>query len=910
MPTQSTTVNIIGKGHGSQLPALIDVCADMKDAQAELVAILKPWLSHQREDIKAQFFRQHHPDTTIRQLSDMVDNIIHFVARYTQAHAKQHGFVMDDHMSWVALGGYGRRRLFPFSDIDIMCLHASASEEVITEMASLMLYVLWDLGFQVGHAVRTPLQCEVAAKEDHTVLTAFLDARLIGGDADLFEQLRAAALRARDAWSEGQFIDAKLKERDKRHEKSGDSRYILEPNVKEGKGALRDMHTLYWLARYTYGIDRVRDLVPQGRLTDVEYRSYRRAQHFLWVVRIYLHYFSNRAEERLTFDMQRRIAEAMGYRGHTSNQAVERFMKRYFQVARDNGMLTGLFCATLEEEQRRAPRMFLAGLLDKFRRHEHIVLQSGRLSFRDMENVQTQPSLMMKLFYVFCMEGLPLHPKALQAITRSLPATRHNFRHHSDVIFWFLSILMHPQRGYATLRMMNDTGLLAKFFPDFAHVVGQMQFDMYHIYTVDEHTLTAIGILHAIERGELKHELPLSHKMMPLITSKRVLYVAMLCHDIAKGRGGDHEVKGIPIGRKLARQLGSSQAEIETVGWLIEHQSLLSDAVFKRDLHDPATIHYFGQEVQTVDRLRLLLLLTVADIRAVGPKVWNGWKGGLIRDLYHLCAEYLRTGSLETNTNQMSALKEQLQTTLVDWKEVDRDYYLWRGHTSFFSSRDALGHAVVARLLRVAEELGRHVVMDIRSDVFLDATELTVCTPDRKGLMADVAAAISLSHLNIVNANIFTLKDGWAVQTWHIQGQDNHAVEEEHHALLLNNVEDVVEGKIDAPRLLAHSRVAYPSKRDHFNVPTQVSFENNESPSYSIIEISTADRIGLLHTICRCLQMQGLNISSAHINTYGEKAVDVFYVRDAYGMKIAHPKRMEQIQEALYHVMNTGYLVR
>lgn len=900
MMLPNATQNIAGRVSVESLPPCeVD---GMDTIAALLVAHIKPWLAQQKDIIKQQFLVQHNPEVMIRHHSDVVDAVVKTIMRSVRAVM---GETLPD-VAWVALGGYGRRRLFPYSDIDLLCLHDAEvqEEDAIKHAVQIVLQVLWDLGFQVGHAVRTVQECERVVTEDHTALTALLDARLVEGERALMNSMMLCMPRVKQAWGEGKFIEAKLKERDKRHQKSGDSRYILEPNVKESKGGLRDMHTLYWLARYVYGIERVRDLMPQARLVEAEYKAYRRAQHFLWVVRIYLHYFAGRPEERLTFDMQRRIAEAMGYRGQTTNQAVERFMKRYYQVARDVGILTGLFCATLEEEQRRAPRMFIDGLIDKFRKQEDIVLQAGRVSFRDMALVVQKPALMMQLFYVACMENVPAHPRALQCISRSLHVVQQNFRTDKQVIAWFLEILQYPQRGYATLRMMNDTGLLAKFIPAFAHVVGQMQFDMYHIYTVDEHTLTAIGIIHAIERGEHAKELPRSTKSMTQITSKRVLYLAMFCHDIAKGKGGDHEAKGVPIGRKLAKQFGFSDAEVDTVGWLIEHQSLLSDAVFKRDLHDPATIHYFCQQVQTVERLRLLFVLTVADIRAVGPKVWNGWKGGLMRDLYNLCAEYLRHGSLETRDSQLDVLKAGLEETLPEWSQQERDHYLWSGHASFFSSRDTAGHARVARLLRATKEAQELVGMDIQSDAFLDTTTLTVCTLDRKGLMADVAAAISITGLNIVHATIFTLKDGWAVQTWHIQGHDHQAVATEHYATLMRNVTQVLGDEVDAPRLLAASRRSYPCKRDHFDVPTQVSFENNESPSFTIIEISTADRIGLLHTICRCLQAQGLNISSAHINTYGEKAVDVFYVRDSYGMKLLHPERLRQVQDALYHVMD------
>jgi [protein-PII] uridylyltransferase len=872
---------------------------DWQTLQLHVTAHIKPWLEAQRQQIRNRFFIQRNPDYTLKSLTDLTDHILQYLVDC----ACHHLTITQAPLAIIALGGYGRNHLFPYSDIDILCLYTPQQHEHAAQVSSFILHVMWDLGFQVGHSIRTIAESYEAAKHDHTILTAMLDARLVAGNRPLHHLLNTQVVQRLKAEQHmGQFINAKLKERDKRHERGGDSRYILEPNIKENKGALRDLHTLFWIAHYAYQITRIHDLIAQGKITENEYRSYRRARHFLWIVRIYLHYFANRPEERLTFDMQRRIAEAMEYRGKNTNQSVERFMKRYFQVARDIGSLTGLFCATLEEEQKRNPRTFIYDHIDKKHIFEDFLWQNGRLHLHSQQQITTSPHIMIKFFHTSCIEHIALHPRALQWISRSLHLLTKEVRNDPKVLRWFLEILTHANRGLSTLRTMNDTGVLGKLIPEFAHIVGQMQFDMYHIYTVDEHTLTAIGILHAIERGEMKQDLPLSTRTMPQIKAKHVLYIAMFCHDIAKGRGGDHEAKGEPIAKRLAKSCGCTPAEIELAGWLVRNQSLMTNIIFKRDLHDPATLHYFSKEVQSLEKLRLLLVLSAADIKAVGPKVWNSWKGGLLRDLFHMCEDFITTGNTDTRRNTIHLLRSALEETLPDWSQNERESYLWRGHNAYFNSRDAEKHATVARLLRTAEHAKLSVITHIYNEPFLDFTVLTVCSPDRKGLLADVAAAISLAGQNIINASIFTLKDGWGVQTWHIQTPTSRAIDESSYRHVLKCVEDMVEGRTHYSLLDKQQRPSL--HRETFHVPTHVYIENTASSSHTIIEITAADRIGLLHTICRTLQLEALNISSAHINTYGEKAVDVFYVRDSYGMKVLHPQKLEHIRNALTYAIS------
>lgn len=870
---------------------------DWDSLRQNAVAVLKPWLREERNHIKETFFANQLPEPTLKSLTEKTDDVINFLLACAIHHIK----LINAPIAILALGGYGRKHLFPHSDIDILFLYTHENKKHAEDLSIFLLHCLWDIGFQVGQCLRTIDECFNEAKKDHTILTALLDARFICGDASLSQKLLQTTIPSlKSDIHVSKFISSKLEERSKRHEKSGDSRYILEPNIKENKGALRDLHTLFWIAHYAYDIKRIRDLTTQGKLTEQEYKIYRRARQFLWRLRIYLHFFTDKPEERLTFDMQRRIAEAMGYRGKNTNQSVERFMKHYFQVVRDVGTLTGIFCAILEEEQKRSPAMFTSGAQNTYNTEEFVLL-GGRLHITDINIFEKNPELIIKFFHICCREHLIAHPRTLQTITRSLHFINTHTRHHTNAMQWFLAILMHPQRGYATLRTMNDTGVLGKLIPEFAQIVGQMQFDMYHIYTVDEHTLHAIGILHAIERRDVKHDLPLSSRIMPILRAKHVLYLAMFCHDIAKGLGGNHEIRGEIITQKIAKQCHFTSAEIELTGWLVRQQSLMSEIIFKRDLHDPATIHYCCKEIQSLERLRLLLVLTTADIKAVGPKVWNSWKGGLLRDLFHLCEEFISTGNIKNQSISISELHTNLSDFLPDWSKEDINAYIWRGHTAFFNSRNGYKHAIVAQLLKDAEQTNQSLITHFHHEPSLDFTELTVCSIDRKGLMADIAAAISLARQNIINASIFTLKDGWAVQTWHIQTPHQHALDPFSYDHIVHCIKEITNGNIHYSTIEKN----YPKiNKETFSIATHIFIDNEASNSHTIIEVTAADRIGLLHTICRTLQKEALNISSAHINTYGEKAVDVFYIRDTYGMKILHPKKLEHIQTALLYAIS------
>lgn len=873
--------------------------------RAALLPELREIFRLAKSTIRARFLVHEHAERSVRQMASLVDALVDVL--YTMALPY---FPGQEHLSVLAVGGYGRNELFPFSDIDLMFLYDGAKPPAGV-LAEYILYGLWDLGMNVGHAVRTTDEALQAAQDDVTICTTLLDARRISGDSRQCEEFQARFRAYVASQSAIEFVERKLAERDARHQRCGDSRYVLEPNVKEGKGGLRDLQTLMWLAQYIYDVHSIEELVSLHLLTQDEFVAFRKSRDFLWRVRMHLHLIAGRPEERLTFDMQRAVAEATGYKDESGHLAVERFMKQYFLVARTVGNLTRSVCAVLEEDKKRKPRIALVSRMEQPDLGE-FCLDGERLSTREEDSFDKDPAQLIALFQVAHEQGLDIHPRTLQLITRKLWLIDGALRRNNVANQAFMDILLSRKNPEHTLRRMNDAGVLGRFVPDFGKVIGQMQFDMYHVYTVDEHTLCALGILHQIESGKYQQEMPAISKVFPLIKSRRVLYLSVFAHDIAKGRGGDHSVLGEVVVRKLGRRFGFTAHEVETCAWLVRYHLLMSRTAFKRDTNDPKTIEDFVAMVQSPERLRLLLALTVADIRAVGPKVWNGWKGALLRDLYYRSEAHMGASDAPQRSDEEASLRAELQRLLPDWSAAEIDAYLEEGNSSFWQACEPAVHASIARLLREKGQTDRPLVMNTRSSDFLSITDVLLCTPDQQGLFSRISGAMALAGANILGAKIFTLKNGMAVEMFHIQDISGQAFNDpEKLARLQEYITRAVKGELDMASEIAARRMSYPSRMEAFKVPPRVFIENKVSAHHTVIEVGGRDRVGFLHSVTKAIAELGLTIATAHITTYGERAVDVFYVKDMFGMKILHESRVKRILEVLNATLaGTGETVR
>ena len=561
--------------------------------------------------------------------------------------------------------------------------------------------MLWDAGLHVGHATRSVDDCVRLAKGDLSIRTSLLEARWLWGETALFCAFEQRFCAEVVAGSGATFVEQKLAERDARHERMGDSRYVLEPHIKEGKGGLRDLQTLFWIAKYLYRVKGVADLVDRGVFTEADVRQFRRAQNFLWTVRCHLHYVVGRPEERLTFNVQEVIASRLGYNDRSSGRGVERFMKHYFVITKTVGELTRVLCAVLEDQHKKTRLRFRLPSLSRsfFRRMPPgLKIDGGRLTVDGPESLVRDPVLILRLFYEAQRQGLDIHPQALRLIQQNLGLVDANLRNAPEANRLFMEMLTHEKNAEQALKWLSDAGVFGRFIPDFGRVVSQMQYDMYHVYTVDEHTIRAIGILNRVERGELKAEHPAATTAFGEIRSRRALYLSVMLHDIAKGRGGDHSEIGADIALRLAPRLGLDEWETETVAWLVRWHLLMSRTAFKRDIDDWKTVCDFTDKVQSPERLRMLLILTNVDIRAVGPNIWNAWKCGLLDELYYRALEEMEMAAgqpAERRAIRVERAKAKVRAGLADWDDETREAYVARGYSDYwlaFNTDEHLRH--------------------------------------------------------------------------------------------------------------------------------------------------------------------------------------------------------------------------
>ncbi len=881
--------------------------------RADVLALLKQALEAGRAEIRRRFEARADGPLAATATAFLVDQLI----------ADIHTHVADivypepnptaaDRLALVAVGGYGRGEMAPYSDIDLLFLLPYKQTPRGEQVVEYMLYLLWDLGLKVGQATRSIDECIARANTDLTIRTAMLESHFIHGDQPLYLELRKRFAEDVVKGSGPAFVAAKLAERDERHQRMGDSRYVVEPNIKEGKGGLRDLHTLFWIAKYLYGVADVDELVTRGVLTAAELRMFQRAHRFLWTVRCYMHYLMKRPEERLTFDLQPELAAVMRYSRREGSETVERFMKHYYLLAKTVGDLTRIFCAAFEAENAPKPRQWLSHFASRARDLEGFRLENGRLSVLSNDVFEVEPARMIRLFHLAQARDLDIHPHALMLITRSLSRIDAKLRANKETNRLFVEILTSEKDPEITLRRMNEAGVLGRFIPAFRRVVAQTQHDMYHVYTVDEHTIFAIGILSRIELGELGDELPLATEIVHKVLSRKVLYLAIFLHDIGKGRGGNHSEIGARVARKLAPRLGYTAEETESVAWLVEHHLLCSISAFNRDISDPKTVADFIEIVRSPERLRMLLVLTVADIRAVGPNVWNGWKGQLLRGLYYR-AEAAMTGgdSLADQVDRLSMAQDAFRDAVSDWAQEDVQSFVDRAYPSYWLNFNTEVHKRHAEMIRDADRDGQTLAVNTRVDKFRSVTEVTIYAPDHPGLFAGVAGAMTVTGASIVDARIFTTTDGMVLDTLWVQSEAGKAVDQPERLLKLAGTVEMTLAADFKPAIRLEERER--SDRAHrtaiFKVQPRVLVDNSASVTHTLLEVNARDRVGLLYDISRALTELRLSIGSARINTYGEVAVDVFYVKDVFGMKIHDEARIEAIRIGLIEAIDSGEAV-
>ncbi|MBR1362218.1 MULTISPECIES: [protein-PII] uridylyltransferase [Bradyrhizobium] len=901
----------------ARITAAVDALAEKHQGREDafrtaMAQLLKAELIAARAAAQEILLKDRHGRRCAERLCHVQDEIIRILYSAATRHLYRSPIPSGaERMAVVATGGYGRGLMAPESDIDLLFILPYKQTAWGEQVAEAILYCLWDMGLKVGHATRSVDESIRQARGDMTIRTAILETRFLTGDKPLYEELVERFDKEVVQGTASEFVTAKLAEREERHRRGGQSRYLVEPNVKDGKGALRDLHTLFWIAKYVYRVRDTGELVERGVFDAQEYRSFRRCADFLWSVRCNLHFYSGRAEERLSFDLQREIAVRLGYTSHPGMQDVERFMKHYFLVAKEVGNLTAILCAKLEDQQAK-PAPVLSRMMARLRPtaakrrvpdSDDFIVDNNRINVAAPDVFKHDPVNLIRIFRLAQKNNLAFHPDAMRDVTRSLGLINAQMRENPEANRLFMEILT-SDNAEIVLRRMNETGVLGQFIRAFGKIVSMMQFNMYHHYTVDEHLIRCIGFLQDIERGGIEEFTLASDLMRKSRPEHRsVIYIATLLHDVAKGRPEDHSIAGAKVARRLCPRLGFSPADTELIAWLIEEHLTMSTVAQSRDLSDRKTIENFAAVVQSVEQMKLLTILTTADIRGVGPGVWNGWKAQLLRSLYYETEPVLTGGFSEVDRGKrLTAAYAEFRNAFAEWPAEELDAYIGRHYPAYWLKVELPRKIRHARFVRSSEQAGHKLAINVGFDEVRGVTELTIFAADHPWLLSIIAGACASAGANIVDAQIYTTTDGRALDTISISREYDRDEDEGRRATRIGEmIEDVLEGKLRLPEVVARRTVR--SKARPFVIEPEVTINNQWSDRYTVIEVSGLDRPGLLYELTTAISKLNLNIASAHVATFGERARDVFYVTDLLGAQISAPTRQAAIKSALTHVM-------
>ena len=821
----------------------------------------------------------------------------------TEIQFPSHNPTEAEKLSIISVGGYGRREMAPFSDVDLLFLTPYKMTPWSENVIETVLYLLWDLKLKVGHSSRSIKDCLRLGSDDYTIRTAMLEHRFVCGDINLASQLNEKLWKNLFSGTAKDFISAKLIERENRHEKHG-QRYMVEPNVKEGKGGLRDLQSLYWIAKYVYQTQNISDLVDLNVFRSDEYLQFEQAEEFLWAVRCQMHHLADRAIEQLSFDLQVEVASAMGYHDSRDQRAVEIFMQDYFRHATRVGDLTRIFLTSLEAVHAKDEPLLERIFKRKPKIDNNYIVIHNRLAIKSEKEFLTNPINLLKLFSEALRTGLLIHPNAMRLVSANLAMVNNEFRASTEAQQIFLELLLKHGNPERALRRMNELGFLAKFIPEFEPIVAMMQFNMYHSYTVDEHTIQCLKTLAQIEKSELVEELPIASSILKDGVNRKVIYIALLLHDIGKGRSDDHSILGAKIAKQVSPRLGLNKQETETVEWLVRYHLLMSDMAQKRDISDPRTVRDFAKAVQSVKRLNLLTVLTVCDVRSVGPDTWNNWKATLIRQLYAETKAILEQGAEALNReNRMTEAKKALREKLSEWDNKDIKIETGRHYPPYWQGFQVDAQFAFAKLLR---NLGAdEIKIELTPDTDRDATRICFALSDHPGIFSRLAGALALVGANVVDARSYTSKDGFATAAFWIQDGDGSPYNQARFSRLRRMIEKTLSGEV-ITREAIKERDKFKKREKAFKVPTSITFDNEGSEIYTIIEVDTRDRPGLLFDLTRTLANMNVYIASAVIATYGEQVVDSFYVKDMFGLKFHSESKQKKLEQNLRQAITLG----
>jgi [protein-PII] uridylyltransferase len=795
----------------------------------------------------------------------------------------------------AAVGGYGRGELHPHSDIDLLVLLPNRKKREVREAVSAFLALLWDIGLQVGHSTRTVEECRDESRRDLTTVTTLMEARRLLGPEDLFRRMQEACAPP-GIWPSRSFFEAKLKEQHARHARYDDTAYNLEPNIKGSPGGLRDIHMVLWVAQRHFGTADLEALVAHRFMTAGQLRVLRQGRDFLWRIRFALHVLTGRKEDRLLFDYQVRIAKLFGYQDATYMLAVEQLMQRYYRTVMDLSRLNEMLLQLFQEAILMNPAVEPEPLNERFQ------VKNGFLQVVDETVFERQPSAVLELFLL-----LQQNPqlKGVSATTvdllqRSLYLIDDEFRQDPRSHRLFLQILRAPAGVTHELRRMNLYGVLGRYVPSFGRIVGRMQYDLFHAYTVDAHTLFVVSNLRRFALSRYDHEFPRCSEIMQALPAPEIAYLAGLFHDIAKGRGGDHSELGAVDAESFCLEHGMSRYEARLVAWLVRHHLSLSMTAQRRDIADPAVISDFAAHVGDEVHLDYLYVLTVADVRGTNPKLWNSWKAQLFEELYFATKRALRRG-LETPIDKDELLEERktaaralLDAAGVDPADIERvwallteDYFLrCRPETIAWHTRQLAGF----------DPERQRVAIDVHGDPISSGTEIFLYTPQEQHTFALATGVLDELGFTIADARVIPLDNGRSISTYVVLEQSGEPIADpDRHEQIRRHLERALARTDGSPARVTRRA---PRQVRMFSIPTMVSFAKDEKNNRTVMELVAGDRPGLLSEVGKVLRDKHVSIHTAKIATLGERAEDVFYVTDQQGRPLDQ-EFCEELKQAL-----------
>ncbi len=847
-------------------------------------------------DARKQLSAEFHAGVDIRKL---LHDHAEFIDVMLQHLWMANGFMDQPQTTMVAVGGYGRRELHPASDIDLMILLTEPPDEECRELLSAFITKLWDIGLEVSHSVRTLDECLEEAQRDLTVITNLIESRFLSGNEALYLQLQSCISPER-MWSSREFFVAKLEEQRKRYLKFGDTSHRVEPNLKEGRGGLRDIHTISWVTLREYGTFSLQELYEKHLLEYDEFEILREGRAFLWKIRFALHELANRKEDRLLFDYQRTLARTFGYTDDTNNAAVEAFMQRYYrtitELERLSEMLMGIFREKILTLYPPPPEML----------GEWYQKRGSLISVNSPDVFVLYPTALLEIFLLLQMTpGVTgLTPHTIRLIRHNLHRIDAGFRQQSRHRQLFIQMLRQPKGITMVMRLMNRYGILAAYIPAFSNIVGRMQYDLFHMYTVDEHTLFVLRNLRRYSTTEGAQELPFCAEVFKTLRNPELLYVAGLFHDIAKGRHGDHSELGAIDAFNFCREHSLNLHDASLVRWLVRNHLLMSMTAQRKDLSDPLVIQEFAEKVASQSRLDGLFLLTIADIRGTNPKLWNGWKQALLHELYNSTRNLLRNRTFLSRESAMlveekrqAALEQLLPEGFKEsacralWEQFGGDYHLQH------SVESVVWHT--RHILRQGTE--NPTLIQIRRTLSGSSNVIFVYTRDRDDLFSRVVASMEQLNLNIVQARVVSTTDGYDLYTLHILGPLNQVVTD------TDEMQHIVETlrlnlEREKPLRPVHRK---PRILRNFNVPTRITFSQHPEKELTLMEINAGDMPGLLSRLGESMDGLGIRVHNARINTLGEQAQDIFYITTRNGEKITQEVQQATIRKALENALQT-----